>query len=177
MRVDDHPGTSQGAGDSSGVISSDSVAPRSATQEPARPREPRSFRAKRVLLAGTSAFVAVNIWTGAPLLALWVGSRLVGQTSLSMQGVMIVVAVLALVVFALTVVLVRINQIYLDLVNVRRDRRQPQWLSHLGEEPEREATGWAAFNTIERILVASVYVAAITLVIWFFFIAGSPLPQ
>jgi len=124
-----------------------------------------------------SAFIAVNIWTGAPLLALWVGSRLVGQTALSMQGVMIVVAVLAASVFSLTVLLTWINRVYLDLTQARRAARQPQWLSHLGEEPEREVGRWAAFSTIEQIVVGSVYAAAITLLVWFFFIAGSPLPQ
>jgi hypothetical protein len=157
--------------------SSGSVATRSATEELARRREHRWLVTKRAILAGVSAFVAVNIWTGAPLLALWVGARLVGQAALSMQGVLIVVAVLAILVFTLTVLLTWINQVYLDLVKARRAARQPQWLSHLGDEPEREVKRWASFSTIEQIVVASVYVAAIALLAWFFFIAGSPLPQ
>jgi hypothetical protein len=36
-------------------------------------------------MAAASAFLAVNIWTGAPLLALWVGSRVVGRTVLDMN--------------------------------------------------------------------------------------------
>ncbi len=39
---------------------------------------------KRVTMAAATAFLSINIWTGAPLLALWVGSRVVGQTVLSM---------------------------------------------------------------------------------------------
>ncbi len=152
-------------------------APRSRTEQLGRRREPRSLTVKRAILAGVSAFVAVNIWTGAPLLALWVGSRLVGQTALSMRGVMIVVAVLAALVFALTVLLTWLNQAYLDLTQARRAARQPQWLSHLGEEHRQDVGRWAAFSRIEQIVVASVYAAAITLLIWFFFIAGSPLPQ
>ena len=133
--------------------------------------------AKRVLLAGASAFVAVNIWTGAPLLALWVGSRLVGQTSLSMRGVAIVVVVLGVVVFSLTVLLTLINDLYLDVVQAPRATRRPQWLSHFGEEPRRSDERWAPSSTIEQIVVASVYVAVIALLVWLAFIAGSPLPQ
>lgn len=160
-------------GGRSSTVATPSATPRGSS----RRREPRSHMAKRAILAGLSAFVAVNIWTGAPLLALWVGSRLVGQTALSMRGVIIVVAVLGVLVFALTLLLTRINQIYLDLLQTRRALRQPQWLSHLGEEPQREPGRWAAFSTIEQIVMASVYLAAITLLVWFFFIAGSPLPQ
>ncbi len=40
---------------------------------------------KRVAMAGAVAFLSINIWTGAPLLALWVGSHVVGQTVLSMR--------------------------------------------------------------------------------------------
>ncbi len=132
---------------------------------------------KRVLLAGASALVAVNIWTGAPLLALWVGSRLVGQTSLSMKGVVIVVAVLGVVVLSLTVLLTRINDLYLDVIQAPRAARRPQWLSHFGEEPERGVERWASANAIEQIVVVSVYVAVIALLVWLLFIAGSPLPE
>jgi hypothetical protein len=41
--------------------------------------EPRFTTARRVALAGATALIAVNIWTGAPILALWVGSRVVRE--------------------------------------------------------------------------------------------------
>ena len=47
---------------------------------------PRFMRLKRVAMAAATALVAINIWTGAPLLALWVGSRVVGKTVLSMRA-------------------------------------------------------------------------------------------
>jgi hypothetical protein len=140
-------------------------------------RKPRSIAVRRAILAGASALVAVNIWTGAPLLALWVGSQLASQTALSMRGVIIVVAVLATVVFTLAVLLTWLNQVYLDLVHAQRVERQPTWLSHVGEEPMRGVSRWRAFSAIEQVVVASVYVAVVTLLVWFFFIAGSPLPQ
>ena len=71
---------------------------------------------RRVLLAAASAFVAVNIWTGAPLLALWVGSHLVSQTALSTRGVAIVLGVLTTAVFSLAGVLSWLNRAYVELV-------------------------------------------------------------
>ena len=36
-------------------------------------------RAKRYGLAALIAFVALNVWTGSPLLALWIGSQVQGE--------------------------------------------------------------------------------------------------
>ena len=53
-------------------------------------------RAKRYGLAALMGFLALNIWTGAPLLALWIGSRVQGSESqASMTAVVVVVACLA----------------------------------------------------------------------------------
>ena len=51
-------------------------------------------RLQRALLLAAMAVVAVNIWTGSPLLALWVGSRLQGTSGLSMGAVFAVIAVM-----------------------------------------------------------------------------------
>ena len=54
----------------------------------------------RIGLAAAAAFVTVNIWTGAPLVALWVGSQAAGPSGLSMTAVFVVVVVLAVLVLA-----------------------------------------------------------------------------
>jgi hypothetical protein len=128
---------------------------------------------KRVLVAAASAFVAVNIWTGAPLLALWIGSRLVSQTTLSMRGVVIVVAVLAATVFSMTWLLSWLNGLYLELVHASNTRREAEWSNQIPGEIRR----WAVFTPVERMVVASVYVSVIALLVWFFFLAGSPIPE
>ena len=64
---------------------------------------PRHLAVKRAALAAATAFLAINLWTGAPLLALWVGSQVVGKTVLSMRAVFVVVAVLAVLVFTIAV--------------------------------------------------------------------------
>ena len=46
---------------------------------------PRHAAAKRIALGIATALVSVNIWTGSPLLALWVGSKAVGSSGLSRE--------------------------------------------------------------------------------------------
>ncbi|MDQ1605192.1 MAG: hypothetical protein QOE01_3037, partial [Actinomycetota bacterium] len=56
-------------------------------------------RGKRFGLAALMAFLALNIWTGSPLLAVWIGSRLQGDESqASMTAIVAVVG--CLVVFS-----------------------------------------------------------------------------
>jgi hypothetical protein len=132
---------------------------------------------RRAALAGASAFVAVNIWTGAPLLALWVGSHLVNQTSLSMRGVAIVLVVLAVAVFTLTYLLGWLNRSYLDLVHdARAGQRRPR-IGYEEAQVQSWRDRWATLTAVERIVVLSVYLAVLTFFLWFVFLAGSPIPQ
>ena len=62
---------------------------------------PRFFRLKRMMLAIAGALANVNIWTGAPALALWVGAQThewaggrAPGTGVSMQSILIVLVVL-----------------------------------------------------------------------------------
>src|SRR5215218_7481532 len=71
--------------------------------------------AKRLALPTLSAVVAVNIWTGCPLFAVWVGSRAVGSSGLSMGAVFLVVGVLAAGEIALTLALTWLSARYDEL--------------------------------------------------------------
>jgi len=132
-----------------------------------------SERVKRVALAGASGLVAVNIWTGAPLLALWVGSRFAGESQLSMAAVVVVIVVLGATVLALVAALGRLSAAY-DRVSGAPPtaRRVAPWMRSLRAERSEERVG-----TIERVIVISVIAAAIAFNVWFFLGAGSPLPQ
>src|SRR5690349_2953743 len=44
------------------------------------PQLPARIRAMRLGLAGLTALLSVNLWTGAPLFAIWVGSRVQGRS-------------------------------------------------------------------------------------------------
>ena len=71
---------------------------------------------KTIGLVTASAICSINLWTGAPLFAVWVGSKVQGNlNNLSMTAVFSVVVVLAALVFLLAWVLTWINAKYDDL--------------------------------------------------------------
>lgn len=136
---------------------------------------PWRFRLKRAAMAGATAFLAINLWTGAPLLALWVGSQAVGATALSMQAVFVVVIVLAALLFPMVLALARLNSAYNVLTQRPEGERRLSWLRSMNTQQERSGAG-TSLSALERIVMTTVYVAVIALLVWFFFLAGSPLP-
>ncbi|HYM55846.1 MAG TPA: hypothetical protein VES97_10815 [Solirubrobacteraceae bacterium] len=127
-------------------------------------------------MAAATAFIAINIWTGAPLLALWVGSRVVGRTTLSMQAVFVVLIVLAVLVFAMAMALAWLNASYDRLTGRSSGEQRLTWLRSMNAEKEDPVLIGTTISALERIVMASVYIAVIALLVWFFFFAGSPLP-
>jgi hypothetical protein len=127
---------------------------------------------KRATLAGATAFIAINIWTGAPLLALWVGAQTAGQTALSMKAVFVVLLVLVVLVLVMAVALTWLNNTYEELIGRLQIEKRASWLRSEGHISRR-----VGITVLERIVVLSVYMAVVTLLIWFFVVAGSPLPR
>jgi hypothetical protein len=133
---------------------------------------------KKLCVALASALVALNIWIGSPLLALWVGSQVErGIGHLSMTAVFTVVAVLTALVLALTWALALLNARYDELIGRPPDRREPlPWLRSMRGERETDARNRVGISAVERIVVLTVVAAALAFEIWFFFFAGSSLP-
>jgi hypothetical protein len=155
--------------------SSRRMASNAADRRPAAVVNGARFRAlKRVAMAAATALVAINIWTGAPLLALWVGSRVVGKTVLSMRAVLVVVVVLAVLVFGLTAVLIWLNNTYDELIGRSRAERRSPWLRSMRAEAEQNIDARVGVTALERIVTMIVYVAIIALLLWFIFFAGPP---
>jgi hypothetical protein len=125
-------------------------------------------------MAAATALVAINIWTGAPLLALWVGSRVVGKTGLGMWAVLVVVVVLAVLVFGLTAVLIWLNNTYDELVGRSRAERRSPWLRSMRAEAEPNIDARVGVTALERIVTMVVYVAIIAMLLWYIFFAGPP---
>src|SRR4051794_15511059 len=133
---------------------------------------------KRVALAIATTLVSINIWTGAPLFAVWVGSQAAGDSGLSMGAVFVVVVVLAASVLGLTVALSWLSARY-DVLTGRpaAARRTSPWLRSMRGEREEVAKKTRGISGIERIVVISVVACVVTFEIWFFFFAGSSLPS
>lgn len=136
----------------------------------------RYMTLKRATMAGMSAFITVNIWTGAPVLALWAGSQVVSHT-LSMAAVGVVVIVLAVLELLLTVALTWVNNFYDEITGRPRVERRATWLRSMSAEAEGHISQRVGITLLERIVMVNVYIVVIALVIWFVFFAGSPLPH
>jgi hypothetical protein len=132
---------------------------------------------KRLMLAGVSAFIAVNFWTGAPVAALWVGSAVVGERELSMTAVFVVVIVLAVLEFALAMTFARVNAAHDQLTGRKRGEPRLTWLHSMNTQGQEQQRSDFPLSVPERIVVVTVYVAVIALIGWFFLFAGSPLPR
>lgn len=129
----------------------------------------------RIGLAAAAAFVTVNIWTGAPLLALWIGSQAAGPSGASMTAIFVVIAVLIGLVLLLVRLLTRINERYDRLTGREQERRVSPWMRSMRSERDEYAHARQGASAVERVVVISVTAAVLLFNVWFFFFAGSSL--
>ena len=131
----------------------------------------------RILLAVLSSLVSVNLWTGGPVLALWVGSRVQeSEGQLSMGAVGATLGVLIAVTFLLYRALVFLQGRYNAVLGEEDGpRRQTAWLKPMSGE-RRSLSVRRPLSTVERVTVWSVVVAFLAFEVWFFFFAHYKLP-
>ena len=121
---------------------------------------------------------AMNVWTGSPLFALWVGSRVQGDGPPSMAAVAVVAIVLAVVSLLLVRLLGWLGARYEELSGqVSTVRTHAPWLRSMRGEREAYPGERPRLTTLERILVGTVIVAVGAFEVWFFFFSGSPIGQ
>jgi hypothetical protein len=134
---------------------------------------------KKIGLVTASALCSINLWTGAPLFAVWVGSKVQGNlNNLSMTAVFSVIAVLAAMVFGLAFVLTWLNSKYDELTGrPPAARHTSPWLRSMRDEREEDTRRKYGISAVERVVVISVVAAVLAFEIWFFFFAGSSLPN
>jgi hypothetical protein len=128
------------------------------------------------VLGVLTTLVSVNLWTGGPLLALWVGSRIQAAAGqLSMAAVGGTLGVLIVETFVLYKALAYLNARYNRVIGRVSPRRQAPWLKPMtGERRALEVR--RPLSATERIVVASVVVAVLAFEVWFFFFAHYALP-
>lgn len=132
---------------------------------------------KRTAMVAATAFLAINLWTGAPLVALWVGSQVVGNSVLSMKAVIVVVVVLAALVFSMSMALTWLSAEYDRLSGRERGERRLPWARGMSEEGSEQPGYGAGITPLERVVMVSVYLAVICFLLWFFLLAGAPTPM
>jgi hypothetical protein len=142
-------------------------------EAPPQSSPPRGLRSgfERVVLAVLTTLVSVNIWTGGPVFALWVGSRIESAVGrLSMAAVGATIGVLVLETFVLYRFLALLHGRYNAVIGRVVPRRQAAWLKPMSGE-RRSSEVRRPLSAVERIVVGSVVVAVLALEIWFFFFA------
>jgi hypothetical protein len=129
-----------------------------------------SIRVKQISLAALTGFLALNVWTGAPLLALWIGSRVQGAGPPSMTAVAVVLISLIAICFGLYLGLQVTSNAY-DAVTGHAPsvRTHAPWLRSMRDEHEDEDV----VTVTERIVVLMVILAALAFNVWFFFFSVS----
>jgi hypothetical protein len=128
-------------------------------------------------MVAATAFLSINLWTGAPLFAVWVGARVSGQSVLSMKAVFAVVIVLSVLVFGMGVALAWLNNRYDELIGRAESERRSPWLRSMRAEAEGHISARVGVTALERVVMASVYLAVLTLLVWFVFFSGPPFPS
>jgi hypothetical protein len=130
----------------------------------------------RIFLGILTMLVSVNIWTGGPLFAVWVGSRVqaaVGQ--LSMSAIAATLGVLIVETYLLYRALAFLSYRYNEAIGRRMPRQQAAWLKPMSGE-RRAVEVKQPLTAVERIVVVTVVVAILVFEIWFFFFAHYSLP-
>jgi hypothetical protein len=136
---------------------------------------PSRGRIKPILLAAAMAFLALNVWTGSPLLAVWIGSKVQGEESQPSMGAYAIVIV-SLIAFSwgLYQLLKLTMSAYQDATGTRPTvRTHAPWLRSMRDERPDHPTAAARISGAEKVVVVTVLVAAAAFEIWFFFFSGS----
>ena len=127
--------------------------------------------ATRILLGVLTTLVSLNLWTGGPLLALWVGSRIQASIgTLSMAAVGATIGVLIVETFVLYKLLAILSARYNAVTGRTAPRQQAAWLKPMSGE-RRSLQIRHPLSLVEKIVVVWVVVAFEVLLVWFFFFA------
>ena len=117
---------------------------------------------------------ALSIWTAIPLSWIYIGSK-VSHTQFPSGGPYFVVAIgIVISILIIAWLIGRLNRLYIQITGTNRlGPMRPAWLKSM-----RDTSANAGSTTVvEAVLMGSVVLAAVTLTAWFFFLAGSPIPN
>jgi hypothetical protein len=143
------------------------------------PREPPPhLPQKRLALIIATALVAINTFTGAPLLAVWLGSHAQGGQVLSLRGVIIVLVVLTVLEFLLGLALTWLSLTYDRLTGRPRFAGETSpWQRAKRGDRVQDIRARFGMSAPEKVVAACVVIGVLLMEVWFFFLAGSSLPN
>lgn len=117
---------------------------------------------------------AFSLWTAIPLSWIYIGSKL-SETQFPSGGPYAVVAVGIVTSILIVAWLIgRLNDLYIRITGTNRlGPIRPGWLKSMRDT----APVQNSVTVVEAVLMTSVMLAALALTLWFFLLAGSPLPD
>src|SRR5256885_13782732 len=137
-----------------------------------------TLRLKRVALVCLMALATLNIWTGGPLLALWIGSRVQGPGPPSMLAVGVAAVSLGLTSYALVKLLAWLDGVYARAAGRPSSvRRHVPWLRSMRGERPHQQRHVRELSPLEVVLIISVVAVVAVFEVWFFFYSPSPIDQ
>jgi len=120
--------------------------------------------------------ITVNIWTGGPLLALWIGSRVQGSGQPTMGPIIVTTLALGAISYGLVRLLAVVDVRYgRAMGRTTSVRRHVPWLRSMRGERPHEQKGLRDMSPMEILLVAMVVLVFLLFEVWFFFYSGSPI--
>jgi hypothetical protein len=162
-------------------VESEAEAAAERAASPTRPvthEPPPHLKFKRMLLVTATALVGINTFTGAPLLAVWVGAHAQGGRVLSLRGVISVLVVLAILEFLLGLALTWLSATYDRITGRPRFAGETSpWQRAKRGDRVQDIRSRFGMSAPERVVAACVVAGILLFEVWFFFLAGSSLPH
>ncbi len=136
------------------------------------------FSLKKVALSAGALLASINVWTGAPLLALWLGSLLFPSMALSFAALVFVVLVIAAVALLLMLAVARLSSAYDELTGRPLEaRRASPWLRSARGEREPAGRTRVRSSPLELTVIAGMVGAVLAFEVYFFFFDHPGMPH
>jgi hypothetical protein len=133
------------------------------------------FGAAAGIVVAVMVLGAVSMWTVIPFGWIWIGSKVSDTQQPSGGPYLVVFAGIVVSICAMAWILARLNRVYIRITGSSRLPRRylPAWRKSLSDE----RTSLQGPSVLEAVILASVLLAGVAMAVWFFIIAGSPLPN
>jgi hypothetical protein len=117
---------------------------------------------------------ALSLWTAIPLSWIYIGSKVSHTQFPSTMPYMVVAIGIVVSIILVAWLIARLNQLYMSITGTNRlAPMRPTWLKSMRDtSPDAGTT-----TVVEAVLMGSVVLAGLALTIWFFLLAGSPIPN
>jgi hypothetical protein len=133
-------------------------------------------RAKRIALVAAMGVVTLNIWTGAPLLGLWVGSKVAPASGISMLSFFVVALVIGVAALLLLQLLGVLQAAHARASGRELPRRQTSWLKPMsGARTRGKGAVAPPLTATDYVVIGAVVLAVAAFEAWFLLFAGSSL--